>query len=340
MPHPHGPLQIGIAISRAASSAPTHSTMHIASALQGSGHRAWFIEPWDLSVGEDGRLLARAHGVEGAPSAAEWAERLRAGRTARALIPVARLDALLLRLNPMREAILNLASLAEAEGVRVLNPPGALLRCTSKAWLATLTGVPRPPTLVTRSLAAVEQFQVAHGPTVIKPARACGGRGVSLVRDRRGLAAAFRAAGGDRAGEVEGGGYVVAQGYLPEAIRGERRLLWLDGAFIGGYLRQRAPGDFRHNLQTGGIPSPLPADGPPGQTILDTLTPHLRRCGVWFAGVDVIGDKVVEVNVLNPGGLHWSAKLGATDPTHLILRSLESICGTPHEPTQAYGQAT
>ena len=319
------PSQIGIAVTRAASSAATHSTMHIARAAQEAGHKVWFIEPWDLEIAPDGRLWARAHGIDGAPSAAGWAERLREGQTERVRLPVAALDALLLRVNPMREALLTLAAAAEAEGVRVLNPPGALARCTSKAWLATLAGVPRPPTLVTRSLAAIERFHAAHAPTVIKPARACGGRGVSIVRDRRGLAAAVARAGG-------ADGYVVAQGYLPEAIQGERRLLWLDGAFIGGYLRQRAPGDFRHNLQNGGVPSPLPADGPDSQTILDTLTPHLRRCGVWFAGVDVIGDKVVEVNVLNPGGLHWTGQLGGDDPARALLRSLESICGSHPEP--------
>jgi len=312
-------LRVGIVISNAAATNPTHSTVHLALAALQAGHVLRFIEPWDFEVETDGRIQARAHCIDSAPQSREDLARMLVERQLpRRNIEVDRLDILLLRVNPLHDAVHSFALLAEQAGVRVLNSPASLPRTNHKGWLATLPGVPRPATLVTRSRSAAERFAVACTTgVVVKPARSCGGRGVSLIRGLRGLEAAMEAA--FKAGD----GYVVVQAYLPEAADGEKRLLWLDGRLLGGYLRQRAPGELRHNLKAGATPQ-FCALTAKDQQILDSLTPHLRREGIWFAGVDVIGGSVVEVNVLNPGGLHYSGLFAGQDLAADLIHSLSN----------------
>ena len=123
-----------------------------------------------------------------------------------------------------------------------------------------------------------------------------------------------------------GDGYVVVQEYLPEAKDGEKRLIWMNGEFLGGYVRQRAPGEFRHNLKQGAVPEALQASSA-DQSLMDALTPHLQQQGIWFAGIDVIGNRIVEVNTLNPGGLHLVSEFSERDLAEPIVASLLSRAG-------------
>jgi glutathione synthase len=225
-----------------------------------------------------------------------------------------------LRVNPLDPAVLAFAHLAKKAGATVHNDPATLMLTGHKGYLATLAGVPRPATLITRSRATAQLFAEGQREgVVLKPARASGGRGVGLVRPGSGPRAfesAFDAA------RRRGDGYVVVQEYLPRAEEGEKRLVWLDGELIGGYLRTRAPGDFRHNLAQGGSPQPC-SIGPEDHALLGTLSPYLLRDGVWLAGIDVIDGRVVEVNTLNPGGVHFGDCMRGTDMAGVILCRIE-----------------
>jgi glutathione synthase len=252
---------------------------------------------------------------------AALASSLAGRRWPRRTIHVGALDVLLLRVNPLDPTMLTFAMLAEAAGVRVRNAPSGVLRTSHKSWLAGLPDVPTPRTLVTRSPSAAARF-AAESPTgvVVKPARACGGKGVGRVLPGRGRQAAL-----ERAFEealAAGDGYAVLQVYLPEAEAGEKRLLWLDGALVGGYLRMRAPGEWRHNLKTGGVPTAARLTAR-DEALAAALTPHLRACDTWFAGLDVIGEHVVEVNTLNPGGAHYTEHFSGRDIAADLVCSLE-----------------
>lgn len=324
-------MRIGIVLSSAASAALTHTTIQFAHAALDRGHAVRFLEPWDLEVDPRGRLRGRAHLFD-APASPEQIVAGLHGRTAvRRNVEVDRFDVLLLRTNPLDLAVIGFAQLAQQAGVRVCNDPGSLLRTSHKAWVATLDGVPRPRTIVTRSRTTIDCFASDCGAgIVLKPARSCGGKGVTVLRGRRRprLDAAIDAAA--RAGD----GYVVVQEYVPAAIFGEKRLLWLDGAFVGGYLRQRAPGELRHNLKAGAVPMPSPLTDA-DHALAAALTPHLLRDGVWFAGVDVIGGLVIEVNTLNPGGVYWSEQLGTSGIAARLVASLETSAASSLLPTRA-----
>lgn len=314
-------MRLGIVLTNAAVAAPTHTTVHLARAALERGHAVRVFEPWDFEIGEDGRLRGRAHVLDGIAATLEAVAAALSQRTAaRRSVEVDRLDVMLLRANPLQDSIITFAQMAAAAGVRVLNDPEGMVRTSHKGYLATLADVPRPRTLVSRSRASMERFvSECEAGAVVKPARASGGKGVVLVRSRRReeLDAAIDVA--TRAGD----GYLVVQEYLPAAAEGEKRLLWLEGALIGGYLRQRAPDDFRHNLKVGGVPVPC-ALTPADHALLAALTPHLRRDGIWLAGIDVIGDRVVEVNALNPGGVHYASMFSGEPLAARIVASLES----------------
>jgi glutathione synthase len=318
-------MRLVVLLSSAASVSDSHTTAHLLSAALARGHAVRVVEPWDIDVDERGRVQLRAFILDGMdPDRVALAEALRARAPVRRTVAANDHDVLCLRINPLDTAVLAFAQLAKRAGLRVVNDPDGLLVATHKSWLASLPAdVPRPRGVVTRSLAVAERFASGErGGVVVKPARASGGRGVGLVRGGEGeLASALDAA--SRAGD----GWVVVQAYLPEAAAGEKRLLWLDGELIGGYLRMRPPGDFRHNLRRGATPEPCEVDAA-DRAAVRALDPHLRRAGVWFAGLDLIGGRLVEVNVLNPGGAHFTTVLGGLPVGERLVGALEAL-GSP-----------
>lgn len=296
-------MRIGIAITRAANIEATWTTAHIIVGLLRAGVGVRLIEPWDYEVDAKGKLVARAHALD--PRERAWTRNevctvLQTRRARRCFVELSSLDLMLIRINPMDNAVLTWCLRAQSEGVPVLNPPQALLLTSHKGWLASLPDVPKPPTLVTRARGTAHAFSLEHRHgVVVKPARASGGNNIHKVAHRRhqDLDRALDAV------QKVGDRYAVIQAYLPAADQGEKRLLWLDGELLGGYLRERAPGEFRHNLKQGAKPHAIEVSDQ-DRALCEAMNPHLLKAGVWLAGVDVIGGKVIEVNTLNPGGLH------------------------------------
>lgn len=315
-------MRIGFAIARASALTPTWTTVHLAAAALARGHHVVFIEPWDFEV-SGGALRARCH--EFAPGEVprhdneELVDRMQRRRARRSLTDVGSLDMLLLRCSRVTEAVLAFASMAQAMGVRVVNPPAALVACGHKAWLAGVAGAAVPPTLVTRNRGAAHVFyEELEGEVVVKPAQSSGGRRVTLVRqycpDR--LDAAF-----DLASQVNDG-YVVVQGHAPGGEAGEKRLVWLDGKILGGYLRRRAPGEFRHNLKQGGLAEAVDITDE-DRAVAQTVSPALIGLGVRLAGLDVIGNSLIEVNTRNPGGAYHVDRLTGSRLADTIISRLE-----------------
>ncbi len=319
-------MRLGIAVNRAATMDATWTTVHLAVAALRRGHEVRIVERGDFEVDRLGTLVARAHAFQPpGPAASRLVAALADRSASRRSIDVGRLDLLLLRVTALDAAVLTFASLARDRGVRVVNDPDGVARVSHKAWLAAQAGVPTPATLITRSEGAAEIFHSQErAGVVVKPARGSGGRHVTRVRrgDRRGLQDAF-----GRAREA-GDGYVVLQAYLPEATEGEKRLVWLDGALIGGYLRRRAPGEFRHNLKRGAIAAPTPVTEE-DRELANRLTRPLLAAGVRLVGLDVIGGLVTEVNALNPGGAFHTDRLTGSRLAELIVTRLEGSAPAP-----------
>ncbi len=314
------PLCLAMAVSRTTSIGPTWTTLHLARAALARGHTVAFVDPTDFRIATDGRCLARTHTLDPPGASAEALVEQLVGRTARrSVLDLRDVDVLLLRAGRLDSRMLTFAQLARDAGATVINDPAGAMLVSHKAWIAAQAGVPRPLTVVTPQVGTAELFADNHRFVIIKPARARGGAGVHRVdtSDRGSFRAAFRGA------SALGDGYVVVQALAPRAEEGEVRLVWFDGEVLGAYIRHAAEGEFRHNLARGG--TAVAATVTEAQQLAaDALSPALLRSGVRLAGIDVIGDLVIEVNALNPGGLFHADRLNGSSLADAIVARLES----------------
>jgi glutathione synthase len=242
------------------------------------------------------------------------------------------LDVLLMRKDPPfdMEYIYTtyILELAENRGVLVVNKPASLRDINEKAytsWFPQCT----PPSLVTRSRDALAEFLAVHGKIVLKPFDGMGGRSIFVV------------AAGDLNLNViietltdHGSKFTLAQRYIPEITNGDKRILLIDGEPIDYALaRIPAPGESRGNLVMG-----AKGEGrhltERDRWLCGQVGPVLSTKGVLFAGLDVIGDYLTEINVTSPTGIREldrqfgidiAAKLIAAIERKLAVRSARAL---------------
>jgi glutathione synthase len=211
------------------------------------------------------------------------------------------LDALLMRKDPPfdMEYIYTtyILELAENRGLLVVNRPASLRDINEKAYTAWFPDC-TPPSLVTRSRGALLDFLKEHGKVVLKPFDGMGGKSIFVVT------------AGDLNTNViietltdDGKRFTLAQRYIPEIAQGDKRVLLIDGEPIEYALaRIPAPGESRGNLVMGarGEGRPLTARD---RWLCEQVGPTLAAKGVLFAGLDIIGDYLTEINVTSPTGI-------------------------------------
>lgn len=324
-------MLIGIAVTHTTGMDASWTTIHLAAAAVRKGHQVRLFQLSDVDIEQDGRPASRAFCLDpdggGDQTPEGIAEHLRTRTLPRRWLTLSRLDLLLWRSAPLSLDLLALATRLADLGVMVVNNPRTLPMVSHKGWLQTLGDMPIPATLITMSPSRAELFaEDLNADVVLKPARGSGGRGVTRIGRGRlsELHDAFLAI-------REASGHVVVQRYLEEADQGEKRLLWCNGKILGGYLRQRAPGRLQHNVHQGASTHPTIVTSA-DLAAADQVSPHLIRAGILFAGIDLIGGKIVEVNVVNPGGSVLTDVLHGSDTSGDIIDCLTSLC--PRSPPE------
>ncbi|CAK0769047.1 glutathione synthetase [Gammaproteobacteria bacterium] len=249
------------------------------------------------------------------------------------ILPLDTLDVILMRKDPPfdMEYVYStyLLELAEARGTLIVNRPSALRDANEKlfaAWFPQCC----PPTLVTRRAGQVRDFLDEQGDIVVKPLDAMGGASV------------FRLRTGDPNLNVVletlsalGRRYFMAQRYLPEVREGDKRILLVDGEPIPYALaRIPAPGETRANLAAGGKGVGV-ALTERDRWLCAQIGPELRRRGLLFVGLDVIGDWCTEINVTSPTcireldaryGLDIAGQLMDCIETHCTAGTIRPLC--------------
>ena len=237
-------------------------------------------------------------------------------------LPLAQLDLVLMRKDPPfdMEYIYTTYILERAQehGVLVVNEPAALRDINEKAFTAWFPQC-CPDTVITRSIPDMRSFLKDHGEIVVKPLHGMGGRSIFVVRR------------GDNNANVifetlteDGTAFAIAQRYIPEITEGDKRILIVDGEPAGVSLaRIPPPDDNRGNLVMGAQPEVRELSDR-DLWICNQVAPMLRERGVLFAGLDVIGDYLTEVNVTSPTGIREIAKLGDEDLAETLMDALES----------------
>ena len=199
----------------------------------------------------------------------------------------------------------------------VLNDPVSVRNAPEKVFVLDFAQF-MPPTLVTRSLDAVREFNRTHGEIVIKPLHGNAGSAVMHIgRDGKNLAALT-----ELFGDVWREPF-MAQAFLPDVKSGDKRIVLVDGEVAGAINRIPGTGEIRSNLAAGGRAE---ATGltPDEQAICNAIGPELKKRGLLFVGIDVIGGKwLTEINVTSPTGIVAIDAFNGTDTPALIWDTIE-----------------
>jgi len=198
----------------------------------------------------------------------------------------------------------------------VVNDPAAVRDAPEKVWVLDFARF-MPPTMVTRSLGAARKFIEKHGDVVLKPLHGNAGKAVfKISRDGANLSALM---------ELFNATYRephVLQAFLPEVAEGDKRIVLVDGEVAGAINRRPAAGDIRSNLAAGGTAEAAELTETERE-ICTALGPELKRRGLLFVGIDVIGGRwLTEINVTSPTGIVAVDKFNGTDTPGLIWQAI------------------
>jgi len=263
--------------------------------LLAAGRRHWCIQYMELSdlFLRNDRTWARMREVRVQDNAARW-YRFCGERTR----PLDALPVVLMRKDPPFDMeyiyATYLLERAQARGVRVINDPRSLRDANEKVFILQFPQC-CPPTLVTQRNVDIAEFLALYGEIILKPLDGMGGRSV------------FRVQAADPNFNVivetltdHGNRFCMAQKFIPEIADGDKRILLIDGDPVPYALaRLPRPDETRGNLAVGGtgVGQPLTERD---RWIAAQVGPELRRRGILFAGLDVIGDSLTEINITSP----------------------------------------
>ena len=200
----------------------------------------------------------------------------------------------------------------------VVNDPAAVRNAPEKVWVLDFARY-MPPTVLTRSVGVAREFLAKHGALVIKPLHGNAGKAVIKVdRDGANLSALmemFNAAHREPH---------VLQAFLPEVGDGDKRIVLVDGEVAGAINRRPGSGEIRSNLAAGGTAEASDLTDTERE-ICAAIGPELRRRGLLFVGIDVIGGQwLTEINVTSPTGIVAIDKFNGTDTPALIWSAIEA----------------
>ena len=259
---------------------------------QARGYEIYYMEMQDLYL-EQGVCRATAAKVKVFDDPEHWYE-----LDAREDINVADLDAVLMRKDPPFDTEFIYATYmlerAEVAGTLIVNKPQSLRDCNEKlftAWFPELT----PKTLVTRNNQKIREFHKENKDIIIKPLDGMGGSSIFRIGENDpnvGVILETLTAHSSQ--------YAMVQEYMPEIVDGDKRILIVNGEPMPYCLaRIPAQGETRGNLAAGGRGEARPLSAS-DKLIAETIAPELKKRGLYFVGLDVIGDKVTEINVTSP----------------------------------------
>lgn len=174
-----------------------------------------------------------------------------------------------------------------------------------------------PKTIVTRDMGQLRQFLAdQNGVMVVKPVDGFGGKGIFIVRQGDPNLSSLLETATD-AGRT----WTMAQAFLPDASVGDKRILLADGEYVGAILRIPPPGEARDNLHVGGRAEASELTKKE-RDIVQKLAPTLRQHGILFAGIDVIGEQLTEINITSPTGIRHFDRLTGGDSAGAVLASV------------------
>jgi glutathione synthase len=312
------------------------------------GHRVCYITPGDFMLSPDCSLQAHVRFVppKKTRTNADFFKGVQAAGAKPELIDLAEMDVLMLRSDPSLDAhetpwAADIGILfgreAAARGVLVLNDPWSLSLAINKLYFQSFPEAVRAETIITKYASDVKAFAKDHGGKVIlKPLQGSGGQSVFLVgsENKSNMNQMIEAITRD--------GYIIAQAYVPAASKGDIRLFMMNGHPLkigkkyAALRRVSAGDDIRSNIHAGGKAEAVEI-GNAELRIAELIRPKLIADGMFLVGIDIVGDKILEVNVFSPGNLDSCSTLAKVNFAEPILASMERKVEIANEFAGAFG---
>lgn len=285
---------------------------------QARGHEVWFLELKDLFVKEN---KAFCNATQITLERSESFYKLGETRT----FPMESFDAVWMRKDPpVNNDFLYatyILSLLNDSKTKVLNNPTGIRESNEKLYSLFFPEI-IPQSVVTKNISQLQEFLTeVGGEMVVKPLDGHGGEGIFYVRE------------GDRNANVIleaitkfGTEYVIGQKFIEKVSEGDKRIIILNGEPLGGVLRVPKPGgEFRSNFHSGG--SPAQSDLTERDLeICKTISSRLKKDGLYFVGIDVIGGYVTEINTTSPTGIQEINRLNGVKLETQVIEFAEQLC--------------
>ncbi|QLE84178.1 glutathione synthase [Shewanella sp. Scap07] len=285
-------------------------------AAQSRGYQLYYMEMADLAM-VNGQAMATMRELKVVDDATSWYQLGEVVDT-----PLSELDVILMRKDPPFDTEFVYATYmlerAEEAGTLIVNKPQSLRDANEKlftAWFAEFT----PETIVTRDEQRIRDFYQAKGDIILKPLDGMGGSSIFRVKPKDpnlGVIIETLTSHGQQ--------YAMAQAFIPDITSGDKRILVVDGEPVP-YSLARIPqkGETRGNLAAGGrgVAQPLSESD---WAIARAIGPELKKRGLIFVGLDVIGDKLTEINVTSPTCIKEIEAAFDVDITGMLMDAIET----------------
>lgn len=282
---------------------------------QARGHSLFVYTTHTLAM-EDGRVFARGRDVR--------VQRVQGEHAALGdyrKVELTEFDVVLLRQDPPFDmAYIDTTFFLEAIHPKtlVVNNPVEVRNAPEKLFVTKFPGL-QPPTLITSDREAIAEFRARHGDLVLKPLNGRGGSGVTrLLADDPNLDALLELHA-ELTPEP-----VILQKFLPAVTRGDKRILLVDGEPAGAINRVPSKGQIRSNLAVGGKAQPVELTAR-DREICAAIGPELKRRGLMFVGIDVIGEHLTEINVTSPTGAVALKRFTGIDAAEVMWKRVEEL---------------
>jgi glutathione synthase len=327
-------MKIGMVVNDIDTEQPGYTTTRLALTATRIGHEVWLMGVDGFAHHPDGRIAAAARSAPGKKhrSLETYLGKIQGDEAATEDVTIDDLDVLLMRNDPAEDATdrpwavtsgILFGQLAVTRGVLVVNDPASLANAINKTYFQHFPAEVRPATMISRDAAAIAAFiRGLKGGAVLKPVQGSGGTGVFLVS-------------GDEAPNLNQmietlsrDGYVVAQEYLEAARDGDVRMFVMNGqplernGRVAAFRRINESEDIRSNMHVGGEAHATEVTEQM-MNLVDLVRPKLVEDGMFLVGLDIVGDKLMEVNVFSPGGLGSCERLYEIDFTEPVIEALE-----------------
>ena len=287
-----------------------------------------FVYEDEQSVSAHCRVITPSHGLANGAAFVKYLK-----DAEKSLVDLNEVDILWLRFDPTLDMInrpwaasagIQFGQLVKKNGRLVINDPDYLVQANNKLYLENFPKSVRPKTLVTRNHDDVLRFlEEQQDKIILKPLKGSGGKNVFMIdyKERQNLKQTVDAIARD--------GYVIAQEYLPEAKKGDIRFFMIDGEPLivdGKYAavrRVQQEDEIRSNIHQGAQPEEAIIDNQILE-LVGKVSQQLKDDNMYLVGLDIVGDKIMEVNVFSPGALYHATKITGKDFAKAIIMDLEN----------------